>query len=275
MPGLGGKTIFITGATRGIGREIALKCARDGANIVITGKTVETHPKLSGTILSVASEVEAAGGRALPLKLDVRDEAAVARAVHDSAGAFGGIDILVNNASAISLTGTLETSIKRFDLMLSVNARATFAASQACIPFLKKSANPHILSLSPPISLDRKWFKPHLAYTFSKYGMSFCTLGMAAEFADDGIAVNSLWPKTTIATAAIEAHFPAEIMRGSRSPAIVADAAYAIFNRDARSSTGNFFIDEDVLRAEGVRDFSRYALNPGESLYSDLFVEAQ
>lgn len=273
--GLEGKTIFITGATRGIGREIALKCARDGANVVITGKTEEPHATLPGTVASVAREVEAAGGRALALRLDVRDEAAIAKAIGDAVNHFGGVDILVNNASAISLTGTLATPVKRFDLMLAVNARATFTVSQACIPHLKKSSNPHILNLSPPINLDPKWFKSHVAYTLSKYGMSFCTLGMAAEFAADGIAVNSLWPKTTIATAAIEVHFPAEVMRGSRSPAIVADAAYAIVNRDSRSRTGNFFIDEDVLRAEGVRDFSLYASNPNATLYPDLFVEAQ
>lgn len=270
---LRGKTIFITGASRGIGREIALRCARDGANIIITGKTFEPHAKLSGTVLSVAGEVEASGGRALPLKLDVRDEAAVARAIEDAARTFGGIDILINNASAISLTGTLDTTPKKFDLMLAVNARATFAASQACIPYLKKAANPHILNLSPPINLDPKWFKDHVAYTLSKYGMSFCTMGMAAEFAQDGIAVNSLWPKTTIATSAIEMHFPAEIMRGSRIPAIVADAAYSILSRDARSCTGNFFIDEDVLREEGVEDFEVYALTPGAKLYGDLFLD--
>jgi citronellol/citronellal dehydrogenase len=275
MPGLGGKTIFITGATRGIGREIALKCAGDGANVVITGKTVEPHPKLSGTVLSVAQEVEAVGGRALPVQVDVRDEAAVAKSVSDAVNHFGGIDILVNNASAISLTRTLDTPVKRFDLMLSVNARATFAVSQACILHLRKSANPHILNLSPPINLDPKWFKDHVAYTLSKYGMSFCTLGMAAEFAEEGIAVNSLWPKTTIMTAAIEAHFPEEVLRGSRKPAIMADAAYVILNRDARSCSGNFFIDEDVLRSEGVRDFSSYAIDPGKALFPDLFVDAQ
>jgi citronellol/citronellal dehydrogenase len=273
MPGLGGKTIFITGATRGIGREIALRCARDGANIVITGKTMEPHPKLSGTILSVAQEVEAAGGRALPLKLDVRDEVAVSQAVKQAADTFGGIDILVNNASAISLTNTLATPMKRFDLMLAVNARATFAVSQASIPILKKAANPHILTLSPPINLAAKWFKPHLPYTLSKYGMSFCTLGMAAELAEDGVAINSLWPRTAIATAAVEVHFPREMLRASRKPAIMADAAYAIFNRDARSCTGNFFIDENVLREEGVTDFERYAVTPGAKLYSDLFLD--
>lgn len=275
MRGLGGKTIFITGATRGIGREIALKCAGDGANVVITGKTVEPHPKLSGTVLSVAQEVEAVGGRALPVQVDVRDEAAVAKSVSDAVNHFGGIDILVNNASAISLTRTLDTPVKRFDLMLSVNARATFAVSQACILHLRKSANPHILNLSPPINLDPKWFKDHVAYTLSKYGMSFCTLGMAAEFAEEEIAVNSLWPKTTIATAAIEMHFPEEVLRGSRKPAIMADAAYVILNRDARSCSGNFFIDEDVLRSEGVRDFSSYAIDPGKALFPDLFVDAQ
>ncbi len=273
MPGLAGKVIFVTGATRGIGREIALKCARAGAGIVITGKTIEPHPKLSGTVVSVAQEVAEAGGRALPLLLDVRDEGAIARAIGDALNHFGRLDVLVNNASAISLTGTLATPVKRFDLMLAVNARATFAVSQACIPHLKESANPHILNLSPPINLDPKWFQSHVAYTLSKYGMSFCTLGMAAEFAPDGIAVNSLWPKTTIATAAVEVHFPEEVLRGSRKPAIMADAAYVILNRDARTCTGNFFIDENVLREEGISDFAQYALNPGAALYPDLFLD--
>ena len=206
---LKGKTIFITGASRGIGREIALRCARDGANIVLAAKTVDPHPRLAGTIHSVAQEVEAAGGRALPLQVDVRDENAVRAAVEKSVAAFGGIDILVNNASAIMLTGTLQTPMKRFDLMFGVNVRGTFACSQACIPHLMKAGNPHILNLSPPLSIDAKWFKNHTAYTMSKYGMSMCTLGMSAELAEHGIAVNSLWPRTTIATAAIEVNFPA------------------------------------------------------------------
>ena len=270
---LKGKTIFITGASRGIGREIALRCARDGANVVLAAKTVEPHPRLAGTIHSVAAEVEAAGGRALPLQLDVRDENMVKAAVEKSVAAFGGIDILVNNASAIMLTGTLATPMKRFDLMFGVNVRGTFACSQACLPHLMKAPNPHILNLSPPLNLDAKWFKQHTAYTMSKYGMSMCTLGMSAELAEHGIAVNSLWPRTTIATAAIEVNFPAEILSASRKPAIMADAAYAIFNRDSRRNTGMFYVDEAVLREEGATHFEQYAVTPGVRLYSDLFLE--
>ncbi len=270
---LKGKTIFITGASRGIGREIALRCARDGANVVLAAKTVDPHPTLAGTIHGVAQEVEGAGGRALPLKVDVRDENAVRAAVERTVAAFGGIDILVNNASAIMLTGTLETPMKRFDLMFGVNVRGTFACSQACIPHLMKAGNPHILNLSPPLSIDAKWFKNHTAYTMSKYGMSMCTLGMSAELAEHGIAVNSLWPRTTIATAAIEVNFPAEILRASRKPAIMADAAHAIFNRDSRRHTGMFYVDEAVLREEGMTQFEHYAVTPGARLYSDLFLE--
>ena len=273
LVGLKGKTIFITGATRGIGREIALRCARDRANIVVTGKTSEPHPRLSGTIHTVATEIEAAGGAAFAIQLDVRDADAVADAVKQAAERFGGLDCLVNNASAISLTGTLDTTVKRLDLMLAVNLRGTFVCSQACIPYLKKAANPHILTLSPPLNMNPRWFGAHVAYTMSKYGMSMCTLGMAAEFARDGIAVNSLWPRTTIATAAIEQHFPREILEASRKPAIMAAAAYAIVNRDARSTYGNFFIDEEVLRAEGLTDFDQFAVTPGRRLYPDLFVE--
>jgi len=270
---LNNKTIFITGASRGIGRAIALRCARDGANVVLAAKTVTPHATLAGTIQSVAAEVEAAGGRALPLKLDVRDESSIQSAVEIAVASLGGIDILVNNASAILLAGTLATPMKRFDLMFGVNVRGTFACSQACIPHLMKAANPHILNLSPPLNMDAKWFKDHTAYTMSKYGMSMCTLGMAAELAAHGIAVNSLWPRTTIATAAIEVNFPPEILRASRKPAIMADAAYAILNRDSRRHTGNFYIDEAVLREEGVADFERYAVTPGAQLYSDLFLE--
>jgi len=270
---LRGKTIFITGATRGIGREIALRCARDRANIVVTGKTSEPHPRLSGTIHSVAKEVEAAGGAALPIQLDVRDADAIAAAVTQTAATFGGIDCLVNNASAISLTGTLDTPVKRLDLMLAINLRGTFACSQACIPHLKKAANPHILTLSPPLDMRARWFKDHLAYTMAKYGMSMCTLGMAEELRAFGIAVNSLWPRTTIATAAIEVNFPEAILKASRKPAIVADAAYALLNRDSRRATGNFYIDETVLREEGVTDFNQYAVSPGSALYTDLFLD--
>jgi citronellol/citronellal dehydrogenase len=270
---LKGKTIFITGASRGIGREIALRCARDGANIVVTGKTVEAHAKLEGTIHSVASEVEEAGGHALAVPLDVRQESSVVAAVEIAVARFGGIDILLNNASAIQMTGTLQTPMKRFDLMFGVNVRGTFAASQACIPHLVKAKNPHILNLSPPLNMNAKWFKNHTAYTMSKYGMSMCTLGMAAELAERGIAVNSLWPRTTIATAAIEVNFPAEILQASRKPAIVADAAYAIFNRDSRAHTGNFYIDEAVLREEGIADFAPYAVTPGARLHPDFFLD--
>ncbi len=273
MEGLRGKTVFITGASRGIGREIALRCARDGANLVITGKTEEPHPKLPGTINSVAQEVKQAGGEALALRLDVRDEAAIAAAVAQAGRHFGAIDVLVNNASAISLTGTLETPAKRLDLMWSVNMRATFLASQACIPWLRQAANPHILTLSPPLNMDAKWFAPHAAYSISKYGMSLCALGMAREFAGDGIAVNCLWPRTTIATAAIEYNFPEAVLRASRKPAIVADAAHHILTRGSRACTGNFFIDEDVLRAAGLADFGQYAMAPGAPLQGDLFLQ--
>ena len=271
------KTIFITGASRGIGREIALRCARDGANIVVTAKTAEPHVSLPGTVHSVAAEVEAGGGQALALQLDVRDENAIAAAVAEAVRVFGGIDILVNNASAIMLTGTGATPMKRFDLMHSVNARGTFACSQACLPHLARSGSagrsPHILTLSPPLNMKAKWFKDHVAYTMSKYGMSLCTLGMAEEFRAQGIAVNSLWPRTTIATAAIAVNFPEAILKASRKPAIMADAAYAIFNRDSRAATGNFYIDETVLREEGVSDFEPYSITPGATLYTDLFLE--
>jgi citronellol/citronellal dehydrogenase len=270
---LAGRTLFITGASRGIGREIALRAARDGANVAIASKTSDPHPKLSGTIHSVAKEIEAAGGRALAIQLDVRDDAAIASAVAQAAKAFGGIDILVNNASAISLTSTLETPARRFDLMMSVNARATFLCSQACIPWLAKGMNPHILNLSPPLNMQARWFAGHVAYTMSKYGMSMCTLGMAEELKREGIAVNSLWPRTTIATAAVEVHFPEAILKASRQPAIMADAAHIILTSDSRAATGRFYIDEEVLRGAGVKDFERYAVAPGTALYQDLFVD--
>ena len=272
MTDLAGKTVFITGASRGIGREIALRAARDGANVVITGKTGQPHPKLPGTIHTVAEEVRAAGGQALAIRLDVRDETALAAAVEQAASHFGGLDVLVNNASAIGLTGTLDTPPKRLDLMWSVNMRATFLASQACIPWLKKSANPHILMLSPPPNLDPKWFAPHLAYTISKYGMSLCALGLAREFAADGIAVNCLWPRTTIATAAIEFNFPDAVLRASRKPAIMADAAHHILIRDSRACSGNFYLDEEVLREAGVEHLAPYAVTPGQPLFQDLFI---
>jgi citronellol/citronellal dehydrogenase len=272
MVDLNGKTIFITGSSRGIGREIALRCARDGANVVITGKTAEPHAKLPGTIHTVAEEVIAAGGQALAIQMDVRDEQAIYDAVDQAAAHFGGIDVLVNNASAISLTSTLQTPAKRLDLMWNVNMRATFLASQACIPHLKRADNPHILTLSPPLNMEAKWFSPHVAYTISKFGMSMCMLGMAEEFSADGIACNCLWPKTTIATSAIEFNFPEAILRASRKPAIVADAAHAILLRDSKTFSGNFFIDEEVLRASVVKDFELYAVSPGGRLYFDLFV---
>ncbi|BBI99120.1 short chain dehydrogenase [Ferrigenium kumadai] len=273
MAGLRDKVVFITGSSRGIGREIALRCARDGAKVVITGKTSEPHPRLPGTIHSVAGEVEAAGGKALAIQLDVRDEQAIQSALAQTVERFGGLDVLVNNASAISLGGTLDTPAKKLDLMWDVNMRATFLMSQACIPHLKKAANPHILNMSPPLNMDAKWFAPHLAYTMSKYGMSMCALGMAREFASDGIAVNCLWPRTTIATAAIEFNFPEAMLRASRKPAIVADAARQILVRDSRDCSGNFFIDEAVLREAGVTDFGQYADEPGVAPYGDLFLD--
>ncbi len=273
MSALQGKTVFISGATRGIGQAIALRCARDGANIVVTGKTVTPHAKLPGTIHSVAGEVEAAGGHALAIALDIRDDAAITAAVQQAAAHFGGIDILVNNASAIQMTGTLATPAKRFDLMFGVNVRGTFLCSQACLPFLAKAKNPHILTLSPPLNMQAKWFRNHVAYTMAKYGMSMCTLGMAEEFRSHGIAVNSLWPRTTIATAAIAVNFPEAVLKASRKPAIMAEAAYAIFKRDSRTATGNFHIDEAVLREEGVTDFDAYAVTPGTQLFTDLFLD--
>jgi citronellol/citronellal dehydrogenase len=270
---LKGKTLFITGGSRGIGREIALRAARDGANVAIAAKTAEPHPKLAGTIHTVAEEIVKAGGRALPIQLDVRDENAVVEAVNRTAKEFGGLDVLVNNASAINLTPTLATPAKRFDLMFGVNVRGTFLCSQAALPHLKKSSNAHILTLSPPLGMDPKWFAGHVAYTMSKYGMSMCTLGMAEEFRGDGIAVNSLWPRTTIATAAVEVHFPEAILRASRHADIMADAAHVILTSDARKNTGNFYIDEEVLKRAGTKDFARYAVTPGVPLFQDLFVD--
>jgi citronellol/citronellal dehydrogenase len=272
MATLKGKTLFITGASRGIGKAIALRAAADGANVVLAAKTSEVHPKLPGTIHSAAREVEEAGGKALPLQIDIRFEEQIAAGAAKAAETFGGIDILVNNASAISLTGTLQTPMKRFDLMFGVNVRGTFAASQAVLPYLLKGSNPHILNLSPPLSLDPKWFRNHCAYTMAKYGMSLCVLGMAEEFREAGVAVNALWPRTVIATAAISILGGVE-ERYCRKPEIVADAACAILARDSRSCTGNFFLDEAVLAAEGVTDFSRYAVNPDSPLLPDLFLD--
>ena len=266
------RSIFITGASRGIGRSIALRCARDGANVVIVAKTAEPHPKLAGTIYTVAAEVEQAGGRALPLPVDIRDESTVAGAVTRAVEAFGGIDILINNASAISLTGTMATPIKRYDLMQSINTRGTYVCSRACLPHLLRASNPAILTISPPLNLNPRWFGPHVAYTISKYGMSMCTVGLAAEFADQGVTVNSLWPRTTIATAAIEAFFP-QALASSRTPEIMADAAHLLLTRDSRSATGQFFIDETVLRSAGVTDFERYAVTPGTPVNPDIFLD--
>jgi citronellol/citronellal dehydrogenase len=273
MTTLAGKTLFITGASRGIGRAIALRAAKDGANVVIAAKTAEAHPKLAGTIHTVADEVRAAGGKALAIQLDVRDENAIIEAVKKAAMEFGGIDILVNNASAISLTPTMETPAKRYDLMMGVNARATFLCSQACIVAMKKSSNPHILTLSPPLSMKPKWFAGHVAYTMSKYGMSMCTLGMSEELKPLGIAVNSLWPRTTIATAAVEVHFPEAILKASRTADIMSDAAHVILTSDSKANTGNFYVDEDLLRKTGVTDFDKYAITPGMKLFTDLFLD--
>jgi citronellol/citronellal dehydrogenase len=272
MANLKNRTIFITGASRGIGRAIALRCAADGANIVIAAKTSEPHPKLAGTIHSVAEEVQAAGGRALPIQLDIREEEAVFAAVKQATETFGGIDVLVNNASAISLTGTLATPMKRYDLMQDINTRGTYLCSQACLPYLLKADNPHILTLSPPLNLNSRWFAPHVAYTIAKYGMSMCTLGMAVEFAKQGVAANSLWPRTTIATAAVEMFFP-DALKASRKPEIMSDAAYWILTQDSRKCTGNFFIDESVLRNSGVKDLERYAVTPGLPLATDIFLD--
>lgn len=270
---LKGKTLFISGGSRGIGLAIALRAARDGANVTIAAKTAEPNPKLPGTIHTAAEEIEKAGGKALAVVCDIRDEAQVAAAVAATVEKFGGIDICVNNASAIQLTGTLETDMKRFDLMHQINTRGTFLVSKMCIPHLKLAENPHILNLAPPLDMDAKWFRNHVAYTMAKFGMSMCTLGMSAEFARDGIAVNSLWPITAIDTAAVRNLLGgAQVAAMSRSPEIVADAAYAIFNRPSREATGNFYIDEEVLRAEGVSDFSKYAPGAEGPLVGDFFV---
>ncbi len=270
---LKGKTLFITGASRGIGKAIGLRAAKDGANVTIAAKTIEPHPKLQGTIYTAATEIEEAGGCALACVCDVRSEAQIALAVEATVAKFGGIDILVNNASAISLTGTLATSMKRFDLMHQVNTRGTYACSQACIPHLSKAENPHILNLAPPLNMHAKWFAPHVAYTMAKYGMSMCVLGMAEELKLQRIAVNALWPRTVIATAAVQNLLGGDTaMRGSRSPEILAEAAHWILTRPSIEVSGNFFIDDEVLRATGVADLSRYATVPGAELFPDLFL---
>lgn len=272
MADLNGKTLFITGASRGIGLAIALRAARDGANVVVAAKTVTPNPRLPGTIYSAAEAIEAAGGRALALELDIRAEEQVKAAVEKAAEHFGGIDILVNNASAISLTGTADTTLKRFDLMMGVNVRGTFVCSQACLPYLAKAENPQILTLSPPLNMQAKWFKHHVAYTIAKFGMSMCVLGMAEEFRPLGIGVNALWPRTIIATAALQIIPGAHPERG-RTPEIVADAAHWILTQDSRATTGNFFIDEKVLARAGVTDLSGYAMTAGEPLQMDFFID--
>ncbi len=272
---LANKTLFVTGASRGIGLAIALRAARDGANVAIAAKTVTPDPRLPGTIFTAAEEVEKAGGKALPLSCDIRDEQGVEKAVADTVARFGGIDILVNNASAISLTGTLSTPMKRYDLMHQINGRGTFLVSQKCIPHLMKAANPHVLNLSPPLDFDVKWFANHPAYTLAKYSMSVYAWAMAEEFRSKGIAFNCLWPRTGIATAAIRNVLGGdEGMKACRKPEIMADAAHAIFNRTAKGCTGNFFIDDEVLAAEGVTDFEQYAVSPGTPLMPDFFVPA-
>jgi citronellol/citronellal dehydrogenase len=270
---LAGKTLFITGASRGIGLAIGLRAARDGANIVIAAKTAEPHKKLPGTIYSAAEEVEQAGGKALPVVVDVREPESVKAAVDAAVERFGGIDICVNNASAIQLTGTLATDFRRYDLMNQVNARGTFVTTRTCLPHLLKASNPHVLMLSPPLDMSPRWFAGHVAYTMAKYGMSMCVLGMAEEFRDQGVAFNALWPRTGIATAAIEfALAGGEGMRHCRTTDIISDAAYAIFNKPARECSGNFFMDDVLLYAEGERDFDKYRVDPTKSLMPDFFV---
>jgi citronellol/citronellal dehydrogenase len=273
MASLSGKTLFVTGASRGIGLAIALRAARDGANVAIAAKTVEAHPRLPGTIHSAAREIEEAGGRALALAVDIRSEEAVEQAVATTVETFGGIDVAINNASAISLTGTLETPMKKFDLMFGVNVRGTYLCSRACLPHLLRAPNPHILNLAPPINLRPQWFAGHVAYTMAKYGMSMCVLGMAEEFRDSGVAVNALWPRTAIDTAAIAMIGGGEMRRHCRTPEILADAAHWILTRPARECSGNFFVDDEVLARAGVTDLERYAVEPGQSLYPDFFLD--
>lgn len=270
---LAGKTLFVTGASRGIGLAIALRAAKDGANVAIAAKTTMPHPKLEGTIFTAAEAIEAAGGRALPLAVDIRDEAAVKDAIAKTAETFGGIDIVVNNASAISLTTTPDTEMKRFDLMHQINTRGTFMVTKTALPWLERAANPHVLMLSPPLDMKEKWFAPHLAYTMAKFGMSLCVLGFAGELRNRGIAVNALWPRTTIATAAIKNLLGGEaVMRASRKPEILADAAYLIFQKPAREFSGNFLIDDTFLASEGVTDLEKYRVDPSVPLQPDFFV---
>ena len=270
---LRGKTLFITGASRGIGLAIGLRAARDGANVAIAAKTDTPHPKLEGTIHTAAEAIERAGGHALPMVVDVRDEDAVKDALDQTAKKFGGIDIVVNNASAIALTNTVNTEMKRYDLMHQINARGTFIVSKHAIPHLEKADNPHILMLSPPLDMAQKWFSPHLAYTMAKFGMSLCVLGLSGELRAKGIAVNALWPRTTIATAAIRNLLGGDaLMQASRTPAIMADAAHALFVKPARETTGRFLIDDSFLAEQGVTDFSKYRVTAGVPLAPDFFV---
>jgi citronellol/citronellal dehydrogenase len=274
---LRGKTLFITGASRGIGLAIGLRAARDGAKVAIVAKTAEPNPKLEGTVFTAAAEIDAAGGKGLALVTDIRDEAAVAAAVAKTVATFGGIDILVNNASAISLTNTESTAMKRYDLMHSINTRGTYVCSQACIPHLKKAAqahgHAHVLNISPPLNMETRWFAPHVAYTMAKFGMSMCVLGMAGEFKKDGVAFNALWPRTAIATAAVKNLLGGDMaMRASRKPDIMADAAYSIFSKPSREVTGNFFIDDEVLAKDGKTDLSEYAMDPKAQLIPDYFI---
>ncbi len=268
-----GKTVFITGSSRGIGKAIALRLAKEGANIIVAAKTVTPHPTLEGTIFTAAEEIEKAGGKALPIQLDIRHEENAKGAIEKAVEHFGGIDILINNASAINLSKTLEVPMKRYDLMHDINVRGTFMMCKFALPYLKKGSNPHILNLSPPLNMDTVWFGKHLAYTMSKYCMSFVAMGLAEEFKEDGIAANTLWPKTTIATAAIKNNLGGdEMMRSSRTPEIMADAAYAILSKPSRSCSGNFFVDEDVLREEGMSNFDQYAVDLSQELLLDLFL---
>ena len=274
MADLNGKTLFISGASRGIGLAIAIRAARDGANIIVAAKTDKPHPKLPGTIHTAAEDIEAAGGKALPVVCDIRDESQVQAAVEAGAERFGGIDICVNNASAISLTGTADTPMRRYDLMHQVNARGTFLVSKTCLPYLQKSENPHILMLSPPLNMDEKWFAGHVAYSMAKYGMSMCVLGMAGEFRRQGIAVNALWPRTGIATSAVQNLLGGdEMTRRSRKPEIMGDAAHIILTKPSREFTGNFCIDDETLESAGITDLSGYAMDPSAELMPDFFVE--
>ena len=274
MSELKDRTLFVSGGSRGIGLAIALRAAQDGANVIIAAKTAEPHPKLPGTIYTAAEDIEAAGGKALPLVCDIRSEEQVTEAVAKGADHFGGIDICINNASAISLTPTLQTDMKRFDLMHQINTRGTFLVSKTCIPYLLKSDNPHVLNLSAPLNMEEKWFAPHVAYTMAKFGMSMCVLGMAGEFREQGIAVNALWPRTTIATAAVQNLLGGEeLARRSRKPEIMGAAAHVILTKPSREFTGNFCIDDEVLESAGVTDLSSYAVDPSVELVPDFFVE--